>query len=93
MTPAVDLIDRNKPVESARPPASTDAGRPAKATPPHQRMVCKLCKRLVEVEEGVFFENARNGRLTDFQCRTCTRWELAPACGPGNIRTDLVYYD
>ena len=56
-------------------------------------MVCKLCKRPVSLDAGVFFQNGRTRELTDFQCRTCTRWELSPASGPGNIRTDLVHYE
>jgi len=60
--------------------------------PTIQRRACKLCKRMVDLSEGVFFENGQTGRLSDFQCRTCTAWELAPEGTPGNVRTDLVHY-
>ena len=93
MTPQARLVAPDTLTETAPRRAPRRTRRRPGPLPQPQRMVCKLCKRLVDVHEGVFFENARTGRLTDFQCRTCTRWELAPAVGPGNIRTDLVHYD
>ena len=56
-----------------------------------RRGTCKLCKRLIDLADGVFFENGQTGRLGDFQCRVCTAWELAPERIPGNVRTDLLH--
>ena len=71
--------------------------RPKSLRAPHgasrvRRRTCKLCKRVIDLSEGVFFENGQTGRLSDLQCRTCTAWELAPEGTPGNVRTDLVHY-
>ena len=66
--------------------------RARRRVPPVRRRACKLCKRVIDLSEGVFFENGQTGRPSDVQCRTCTAWELAPERLPGNVRTDLVHY-
>lgn len=92
MTGSVSVLQRN-----AAGTSSVGSIRRARhrrrRTPADGVMVCKLCKRLVREEEGVFFMSPQTRALTDFQCRSCTRWELAPGGEPGNIRTDLVHHD
>lgn len=77
MTGCVDTLEEE--ATEASPSVSVRrARRRRKETSTGAVMVCKLCKRLVGEDEGGFFVSAQTGRLTDFQCRCCTQWELAP---------------
>jgi len=91
MRGCVDALERDA-AETSVGVSVRSARRIHRNTSANVLMVCKLCKCLVSEDEGGFFVNAQTGALTDFQCRCCTRWELAPGREPGNIPTDLVHH-